>query len=317
MKVQTIIRLGGDRFVITVGIGLLLIILTGFLRPPAEWVQSGMNRAEFWVRKVNSAGNYDFVIAGDSRTLIGISPSAMQTVLPGQRISNFGFDHNAYNGQYLEAIENHLDPESSSKTILLGITPQSLTPEAASRNGFLSLRSRTKSEILTHLYLAKYLDHFKSFDPYDLSGYLRGKQRTKYIQHFDKDGFIASRKEPEDTMYQIRRYDGRFDSNLVSEFLVSQLTDYIRDWTSRDISVYGVKLPTAEPMDRLELEESGFDDAGFVARFEAAGGIWIELERGQYHTYDGSHLHENSAKKLSIAIAELISEASPGEYQKR
>lgn len=316
MKIQTSIRLAGDRCLITIGIGLLLILLAGFLRPPDAWVQSGMNRAEFWMHKVSSTEDCDVVIAGDSRTLIGISPSAMQTVLRSDRISNFGFDHGGYNRRYLEAIENRLDPKSKSKTIVLGITPQSLTPEAASWNGFVSLRSRTSSEILTDLYLAKYLDHFKSFDPYDLLSFLRGKTLTKYIQHFDKNGFIASRKEPEDTMYQIRRYAGRFDNNQVSKFLVDQLLDHVKVWTSRGISVYGLRLPTTEPMTRIELEQSGFDHIGFVEGFEQAGGVWVELEPGQYHTYDGSHLHQNSARRLSVALAELIAATSRSRYQK-
>lgn len=306
-----------NKFWITFGAGLIAIVVVGFFRPPGELVGSGMNRAEFWMRKAQFETGSDLVVAGDSRTLIGISPAAMQTILNGWRIYNFGFDHNAYNQEYLDAIENRLDPSSDKRSIVLGITPQTLTPEAAQWNGFVSLRSRTKAEIFAGMHLAKYLDHFKTFDSHDLLRYLRGRTPTKYIKHFGSDGWVASHKEPEDTMYQVQRYTGRFENNRVSPELVSQLLDYVSDWSSEGIAVYGMRIPTSQPMARLELEQSGFEHDKFVLNFEEAGGIWIELPDDSYHTYDGSHLDEESAKRYSAALAKEIEmgriEANPSE----
>jgi hypothetical protein len=53
-------------------------------------------------------------------------------------------------------------------------------------------------------------------------------------------------------------------------------------------------------------ERSGFDEKTFVVRFEAAGGIWLNLDQTAYHTYDGSHLREDAAVELSGDVARLM-----------
>ena len=89
------------------------------------------------VIKYGWTGCADVVVTGDSRTGSGVSPGRMKQYLQGLRIVNYAFGGNGYSSEYLAAIENVLDPHSSNKMIILGISPQSLTKSMAARNGFI------------------------------------------------------------------------------------------------------------------------------------------------------------------------------------
>jgi hypothetical protein len=281
----------------------VLVAAAGAMAPPRTWISLGIPSDAFWIAKAFNAQRYDMVLAGDSRVLKGLSPTAMRSVFPGARIYNFAFDHNAYNREYLVATEALMDKSSTRKTIVLGITPQSLTSEAAHRNGFLSLRANGGFDRFSMRYLSPYLRFFK---PYEFSYYydlLHRKPRVKYYEHHYADGWVASRKEPEDPDYQIRLYRGRFENNEVSPLLRQQLFDFVRKWNRQGIEVFGVRLPSSTAMLQLENAQSGFDQGAFSRGFEEAGGIWIELQRNDYHSYDGSHLREDAARRLSVDLA--------------
>lgn len=290
-----------------IGIALGFIIFLGMVKPPYEWVNSGVNRKQFWINKrFDSEGKMDIVLAGDSRVLRGLSPSAISEFLPGRRIINYGFDANGYTAAYLEAIESTLDSLSDNRAILLSITPQSLAPRASRRNGFLSISQKGDYDLFVDRHLARYIEFFR---PYPLEYYwykLRGVRQTLYTQNFQPDGWIASYKEPEDTLYQIRRYQGRFDNNQVSDEIVNRLNKFVKHWSNQGIDVYGIRLPTSEPMLTLEDSASGFNESSFKIAFIDAGGKWFGIPSGLYKSYDGSHLHEESARRLSQELGRWI-----------
>lgn len=72
------------------------------------------------------------------------------------------------------------------------------------------------------------------------------------------------------------------------------------------IDVYLLRLPTTSEMLQLENEQSGFDETFFRREIESSGGIWLDLPPADYNCYDGSHLHEASAKEYSIRLAKQI-----------
>ena len=59
-------------------------------------------------------------------------------------------------------------------------------------------------------------------------------------------------------------------------------------------------------MIELENTTSGFDETFFVASFEKAGGIWIDVSQTGYPTYDGSHLNPEGALEFSHDLAQLM-----------
>ena len=58
---------------------------------------------------------------------------------------------------------------------------------------------------------------------------------------------------------------------------------------------------------QLENEISGYNEEEIKQRFESSGGRWIEVKDYDFVSYDGSHLHYESAEKLSEIIGEYIS----------
>ena len=56
----------------------------------------------------------------------------------------------------------------------------------------------------------------------------------------------------------------------------------------------------------LERRLSGFDEETFRQRFVEAGGVWIDVARPDYHSYDHSHLDKESSEALSRLIAQAI-----------
>jgi hypothetical protein len=230
----------------------------------------------------------------------------MSPILPRERIINFAFDHNAYTKAYLEACEALINKSASWKAVILGISPQSLTREAADRNGFSSLRKRGRFDRFTMRYLSPHLAFFNSYNFYYFWDLLHANPKIKYYQHHYADGWVASRREPEDPGYQIALYRGRFDNNIVSPFLTQQLFDYIQRWRRQGIEVFGARLPTSAAMLHLENQQSGFNQDVFVCGFEKAGGTWLQFNLTGYHSYDGSHLREDAARQLSVKMAREI-----------
>jgi len=284
-------------------LAIVFVVLGAVFRPPTFWVTTGLPNDRFWMSKAFHAQRYDIVLAGDSRIFRGISPSQMKTLLPQRSIFNFGFDHNGYNLSYLDAIDNLIDSSSNYQAVVLGISPQSLTLEAAGNNGFLSLRSTGRFERHVRLHLSRYLDLVRPFNSYAMVNLIRGRGVVNYIQHLHGDGWAASRKIPETPNYQISRYQGRFDNNMVSVQLQQQLFDRIQNWTSDGTCVFGLRMPTSAAMVDLENNQSGFNQTGFVRKFEQVGGIWLEFNQTGYHSYDGSHLRDDAARAFSLDLA--------------
>ena len=294
------------RFIRTLLMAALLVVAAGLLAPPTTWINTGVPSDAFWISKAFPAKHYDMVLAGDSRVLKGLSPAAMTAILPRERIYNFGFDHNAYTESYLTAIAALVDPSSNRKTIVLGISPQSLTPEAARRNGFSSLRENGRFGRFSMRYLSPYLAFFQPYNVYYYWDLLHGESIIRYYQHHYSDGWVASRKEPEDPGYQIARYRGRFEGNKVSPVITRQLFRHVAIWREQGIEVYGLRLPSSEPMLLLENQQSGFDQGTFIGDFENAGGVWLDFDHNGYHSYDGSHLREDAAQQISVNLAREI-----------
>ena len=60
-------------------------------------------------------------------------------------------------------------------------------------------------------------------------------------------------------------------------------------------------------MENLELKEIKWDWRGLINKFEAAGGIFLDVpDRNTYNAYDSIHLNSSDAAKFSKDLAEQI-----------
>jgi len=103
-------------------------------------------------------------------------------------------------------------------------------------------------------------------------------------------------------------YSNTLEAPLVfdDEQNIKNVLKFTRDWTAKEIRVYGFLPPTCKQMYELENEISGFDQEDFVEQFVQAGGIWLKVDPCGYFSFDGSHLSEDSAIRFSNDLARLI-----------
>lgn len=278
-----------------------LSLAVGFLRPDDgdDDVQA------FLARKVRWGADYDMALAGDSRVNQGIAPSEMADTLAGYRIANFGFGHVALHGEYLDAVENLLDPRSERRTIVFGVSPLSLTPMAAESNQFLELRRQHPAALEQQV---KFKDFFRFFRPVDLQRdrLIRTTDHLDRIAFLHPDGWTEATMEPEKPLISIDFYRDHYTKSTVSEEIIDALVARVGRWVDSGISVFGFYMPTSPPMIELEKQISGFDEAALQRKFESAGGIWLSFRADKYHSYDANHLRKDSARRFSRQLARTI-----------
>lgn len=284
----------------------------------ADQVRQGGAAAErFWALKTHGKTRYDMILMGDSRVYRGISPAAMESILSGYRIFNFGYSGGALDPVMFAAAERRLDPGSDRKSILFGVTPLALTPYAARDEHYQQELNRPVDYVFTRLYWLPLVRSLEALDirsiPNIFSGEKKPGTQAGYYQEFYDDGWIASWSIPEDPYRTLPSFRDIFSYSPVSQSLVQRLMEQTREWTARGIQVYGFRVPSSQAMVALEDQMSGFNEAAFVEQFQAAGGTWFSIPLEPYHSFDGSHLTKQSAQQLSIDLAKLIRETLAGE----
>lgn len=296
-----------DRCTRTFAAAIPLLILIGFIRLPDYQVDTGVSSERFWTMKTHWPPIFDVVIAGDSRVFRGLSPSAMNEIMPKHRIANFGYPLCGLTRAYLEAVEGKLDPTKRDKVIVLGVTPASLTSQTAEANGFLDEMRRPPGDVLMRLYFGELLRFFRPIERGTIAHALRGQSPSvQYFQHFHADGWVATRLIPDDPQLQLKKYEELFAANQVSPELVQELLLNVGRWSAHGIRLFAFRPPTTKAMVELENRLSAFDEKNLSERFEAAGGTWLTFDSARYYSYDGSHIDPDSARQLSRDLAAVL-----------
>lgn len=288
----------------------VLTVGMGALRPKEK---SGLYEHVFWIRKIEHRHNADLVAGGDSRVVMGIDPQAMTAELPELRIVNYGFNGTGFSQDYLDAIERVLDPHSQTRIILLGISPRSLSNDAAQRNMFTAVRDKPATERFMIRHFPGVLRFFEPLSFKDAwHGLVPSAKQSWFYEDYRPTGWVDADKSPRRPDQKLDNYIAEFKKNPVTPAVQQQVMEQVRQWTQQGIVVYGFRPPTTAKMVAIENEHSGFDHAAVRAEFTSAGGRWIPLPQDDtYPSYDGSHLCGEAAQKLSHDIAAHIAADQP------
>lgn len=300
-----------DRCFLTICLGLLLVVTFCLLRPKSvDPLVNSRDKADwFWSYKVHSEELCNLIILGDSRLYRGVSPQAMNSVLPDYKIINFGFSSGGLNAQMYREAERRLKDDGSERIIVFAVAPHALTAESAKNEHFLKELNRPKEVVLQRLSYSPLFDFFKPITPERMKKTLFGENQEPdlyYYQDFYADGWIASHTIPNDEDRATEKYIDLFLKYQVDEQLLNELYEQTGAWVEAGIKVYAFRPPVSDDMFVLENDLSGFNQESFIATFESRGGTWIDITSHGYKTYDGSHLHRDSAVELSINLAEKI-----------
>jgi len=297
-------RMAADRTVKTFVLALMLIAAMGLLRPDKP---EGVPGKRFWAMKISWKDYADIVVTGDSRVLGGISPARMEKTLSGRRIVNYGFVNNLYDPEYLDAIDQVLRARSEFKTVILGITPHSLTDDPDILGQFSELKRLSKRDLFMDIHFAGLMDFFDYMSFRDaLLGLFPGLAKSHTRREFFADGWLAYSKHPPGEKRELKKYRRMYEKCRVSPAVVDNVMNDVTRWTASGIRVYGVLIPTCREMVALENALSGFNRADFADAFRAAGGVWIDMDQAAYDSFDGSHLQRQSALEFSDDLASRI-----------
>jgi len=291
------------KVILTLLLSLVVLVIITFV---TNNKMDDENYKALFVHKVFTKQKYDIIIAGDSRIYRGISAKILGDKLHLSAL-NLGFSSGGHSKLLFDLIDKHLNNNSPNKTIILGITPASLTDRAAENGHIKRVLNRKKEEVLEYEYLFPIKLFFAPTTPYQIKKKLRHKPSNDYRQEFHiNDGWIASWYDSPIPYRALKSYKDKFTKMKTEEEVIQSLYKKISEWRSEGIEVYGFFVPSSKNMNELEKVVAEFNSNAFLKGFLNAGGSWVNIEN-QYSSFDGSHLGKESATRLSKEIANKLS----------
>lgn len=267
----------------------------------------------FWTIKTHKTKNCNLIILGDSRVYRGISPYAIEQILPHYKAFNFGYSNGGLNHTMYKAAEKKLKNTRKNRIVLIGASALSLNKLSSSNTQYLQEIARPYTEVFERMYLGKYMGYFGAITPEELCNKDVKKKlpKVEYTSIYHDNGWVASDKAPADTMEALPFYIKDFKKHSTSNPLIDEMCTQINEWSSKNIKVFVFRPPAAAPLVSLENSAGKYNESLIKRKVELAGGVWIDVDPTKYKTYDGSHLSEKEAQKLSIYLAQKIKAALP------
>ena len=294
-----------------------LIVTVALLRSPSR---APANPDWFWRDKLTWRGEASVVLAGDSRVYRGLVPAEFESVGLGRTL-NFGFSGGAFDTPYLDAIERLVDPSAPRPIVVLGLSAWSLTPLAASANGFhQTIKSAQSSPWSADASrkLSRLTDRLRPLDFTDWLPRPGVRQPTSppaseadvYRQIFHPDGWVESNHlQPDPSRGLVVARENHANGNQVNPEIVKNLAARITRWRSRGWLVAAALIP-AEPLADHEAEIlSDWTRAEVESTLVASGALWLTIPAEGLFAYDGVHLDAASAHLLSASLAKSIQQA--------
>ena len=291
-----------NKIVGTLGLVLFLSIVVHYTRPKKDY--SKLEYDWFWTKKTHFSKSNNIVFLGDSRTYRGISTESVKSEFPNQKVLNLGYSSGGLNKYMFDVAYSLLNKKEDLKVIVLGVTPFSLTEEVRKNEHYKQELGRPLADLIERNYVNPFLSDFESIS---LSDYRTESDRVFYPQVFHENGWVESYKIPENKRDALSSYRKTFSETVLSEKSVSETLSFVSEMKNKGVKVYGFRPPSSKEMEKLENELSGFDENEFITIFEESGGVWINIsDRFSFDSYDGSHLHYQSAKDLSLILAQKM-----------
>lgn len=253
----------------------------------------------YWIDKLNAPRNaYDAVILGDSRAYRGIDPRR----LPG-KVINFGFSGASLRSpDYLFEGIQKVKPKG---TIIVAITPHSLSSRALESNAFDALYQRHHADLVVSRAFAPLYPLTRPYTMAQMAALAKGKVKllapVSPSESYYPGGWVASSRPAVQKAPAIAKmYHEMLSSHPVRAFDVEDMLFDISWYTHLGYRVVFLRLPTSSDVRQAE----NFDDADLRKRVAELRMEWFDCPPGE--TYDGSHLTRASAEKISDALARYL-----------
>lgn len=265
----------------------------------------------FWINKTHASVSHNIVVAGDSRIYRGVSIAKI-TENTNQDLTgvNLGYSSGGFSQEYIQFITSRLKSEADApKFLILGITPVSLTEEFAKNKSYNSYKNISALERYKYLYFDQLFSYTATYSPLEL---VSSKEKLKDVQNYQetykKSGWVKSYKLKADSTHAIPSYTKTFTKYTVSNAITDNLFQELDSLQQTGINIIAFRPPTSQGIHQLEDSLSGYDEKHIKTLCQKYNIHWLELNRSDYISYDGSHLHYLSAEKLSEQIAVEINQ---------
>ena len=260
----------------------------------------------FWILKTFVDSAYDMVLMGDSRSYNGLSPEILAETEPGMRVLNFGYADGGFNPLIFRAAERKFAPDARRRILVLGVSPNSMTPKRGGRNlRYLEQHGKSPDYVFAHLRMAPFLSWFDSFEPAEMLD-RRFTATARIRREYHAHGWLSETWDPPNPRQQLPFFIARFKDNAASKELADGLISQVGRWRSEGYEVFGFRPPNTPEMVSMEDSLSGLDYADLETRFREAGGTWFRFEGLGLQSFDGSHLDRQSAVRFSRAMRDSI-----------
>ena len=260
--------------------------------------------SSFWSNKTHSTNDFDIIACGDSRIYRGISSDILSDVTLDLSFINLGYSSAGFSNEYLDFVVSKFNPESKNKILIVGISPHSLTKEAKKNEALKSYLELNNFEVFRYKYLSSFLKQFAPYKPLNLIK----QKKNNYLQTYNKDGWVASDNIKPDSTRALKNYKKIFNEYKVSHNDMLLTINKLKQLVLSGINVFAFRVPTTEQMEILEDSISGYDE-NFVKNSLIQHSItYLDFQNSDFSSYDGSHLNEKSARKLSEQIGIKIKE---------
>ena len=271
---------------------------------------SPLSGSKFWAQKAAASAVYDVVLAGDSRVYRGLSPETIENSTRGLRCLNFGFSSAGLTEEYLQAATAKFDPTAEKKVLVVGITAWSFTEDAAKNEHWRSAKAlawapRTFGNLLRdarHLF-----DPVLKTDIESLQLALQGRPAGASQETYHLNGWVETNSALIQPLQALASYRTSLAQYKPSHERMESAMACLREIRARGVDIIAFRPPTTSEMDALE-DEASFDADQCAEQIRALGGIWIDIPRTGWTSYDGSHLTGDESRRLSQKVGEAIAE---------
>jgi len=271
----------------------------------------------FWVRKTHTPDKFNVTIIGDSRVYRGVAPEVLEQELPGTAVLNLGYSSAGLAGDLCRLAEEKLVP-SGLRCIVLGVSPLSLFP-SSSENEHLNQFTRISGARGWLLSEAPWIDVLFSPRPApDVANWVLKRGDWASPESFRKgnfqiphgSGWVESWRVPEKPDWALASYAKKFAAERPSPKVLGELCGFVSRWHAAGILVIAFRPPSTLRMERLEDRMSLLPEQEIRRRLTGNGAKWLDItDRYGYHSYDGSHLTADAARRLSGVIGKGLREA--------
>lgn len=268
--------------------------------------QNKVQVTHFWTKKTFFADDIKILFCGDSRIYRGINPIAFSEQYGAEfNVYNFGYSSAGFSNEYLTFLNSKATKENS--IFILGITPHSFTPDGLKNEDLLAYLKTPKTEIYQDKYFGSILEKIDPYQIKEVINYYAGNEvKERYFQFYEPYGWIKSYRIPENKELAVKSYLKVFKNNRVDSDAIKIFLQWVYQHHKAGNAIVAFRPPSSSAIEAIEDSLSGMKYSEFISKFEQAGGIWLNFTSEGYHSYDGSHLHYESAIQFSKNLADSV-----------